>query len=476
MTFTQFLLVLRARKWALIGMTIFGLAVALAVSFLFPPRYRSETTIVIDYKGIDPVSGTTQPAQALPGYLATQIDIIQSHRVALRVVRKLKLADNPEAKQQWLEATARKGNIEDWLADLLLDKLDVVPTRDSSVIAVQYTSQDPQFAAIMADSFAKAYIETNLELRVAPARDTAIWFDEQIKTLRENLGSAQATLSAYQREKGFSATDERLDVESSRLSELSAQMVNAQAAVSDATSRLNQLNDFLSRGADPANLPDILANPLVQSMKAQLTQSEARLDVVSSQLGANHPELQKLRADIATQRQKIKDEIGNVAAGIKNGQRVAERRLGEISQAVATQKARMLALNKGRDDMSVLMREVENAQRALDAANSRFTHENLQSRSSQANVMILSAAVPPLGPRFPKLMLNIPLGILAGLFLGLNLALLREMMDRRVRSLEELREVMELPVLGVLERSAKSRHVSRKGWFRRLRSRAPLAA
>jgi uncharacterized protein involved in exopolysaccharide biosynthesis len=253
-------------------------------------------------------------------------------------------------------------------------------------------------------------------------------------------------------------------------------MVNAQAAVSDATSRLNQLNDFLSRGADPANLPDILANPLVQSMKAQLTQSEARLDMVSSQLGANHPELQKLRADIATQRQKIKDEIGNVAAGIKNGKRVAERRLDELRQAVATQKARMLALNKGRDDMSVLMREVENAQRALDAANSRFTQENLQSRSSQANVMILSAAVPPLGPRFPKLMLNIPLGILAGLFLGLNLALLREMMDRRVRSLEELREIMELPVLGVLERSVKSHQVSRKGWFRRLRSRAPLAA
>jgi capsular polysaccharide biosynthesis protein len=165
-------------------MTIFGLAVALAVSFLLPPRYRSETTIVIDYKGMDPVSGSTQPAQALPGYLATQIDIIQSHRVALRVVRKLKLADNPVAKQQWMEATAGKGNTEDWLSDLLLDKLDVVPTRDSSVIAVQYTSQDPQFAAIIADSFAKAYIETNLELRVAPARESIILATDQPRSCR----------------------------------------------------------------------------------------------------------------------------------------------------------------------------------------------------------------------------------------------------------------------------------------------------
>jgi chain length determinant protein EpsF len=324
-------------------------------------------------------------------------------------------------------------------------------------------------AAIIADAFAKGYIDTTLELRVAPARDTAIWFDEQIKTLRDNLGTAQATLSAYQREKGFSATDERLDVESSRLSELSAQMVNAQAAASDATSRLSQLNDFLARGADPANLPDILANPLVQSMKAQFTQSEARLDVLSSQLGANHPELQKLRADIATQRQKIKDEIGNVAAGIKNGQRVAERRLEELRQAVATQKAKMLAVNKGRDNMLVLIKEVENAQRALDAANSRFTQENLQGRSSQANVMVLSSAVPPLGPRFPKLALNIPLGILAGLFLGINLALLREFYDRRVRSPEDLRDRLEMPVLGVIETGSKPK---KRRWRRLGRTRA----
>jgi uncharacterized protein involved in exopolysaccharide biosynthesis len=224
------------------------------------------------------------------------------------VVPKLKLSDNPCGEQEFLEGTGGRGNIEDWFADLLLDKLDVVPTRDSSVIAIRYTSQDPQFAVIIADTFAKAYIDTSLELRVAPARDTAVWFDEQIKTLRENLGGAQAALSAYQREKGFSATDERLDVESSRLSELSAQMVNAQAAASDATSRLSQLNDFLARGADPANLPDIL-QPIGTEHEGAIHPERSAAGCAFLNWGES-PELQKLRADIATQRQKIKDEIG----------------------------------------------------------------------------------------------------------------------------------------------------------------------
>jgi chain length determinant protein EpsF len=436
-------------------MMLFGVAVAVAISYIFSPRYRAETQVVIDFKSMDPVSGMSVMPQLISGYLPTQFDIIQSKRVARKVVYKLKLTDNPIAKQEWMEATGGRGSMDNWLADLLLDKLDVVPTRDSSVIAIRYTSQDPQFAALIADTFAKSYIETNLELRVEPAREAASWFDEQLKVLRTNLETAQAKLSAYQREHGFSATDERADVETAKLSELTGQMVTAQAAASDAASRLRQLNEFVQRGADPRNLPDILANPLLQSMKGQLAQSEARLEMLSSQLGANHPDLQRLRADIATQKLKIRDEIGNVAAGIKNSQRIAERREAELRQAVATQKTKMLTLNKGRDEMSVLMKEAENAQRALDAANTRFTQENLQSRSSQANVMLLSPAVPPLYPRFPKLFLNIGIGLVAGLFLGLNLALLREMADRRVRSVQDITEAIDGPVLAILERSRK---------------------
>lgn len=473
MTLGQLFLVIWVRKWSVLAMIIFGVAVGVAVSFVFSPRYRAETQVLIDFKTMDPVSGMMMVP---PGYLSTQFDIIQSHRVALKVVRRLKLADNPFAKQEWRQATGGRGNIEDWLADLLIDKLDVVPTRDSTVIDIRYTSQDPQFAALIADTFAKAYIETNLELRTEPARDQAGWFDEQLKILRTNLEAAQAKLSAYQREHGFSATDERLDVESAKLNELSAQMIAAQAAGSDAVSRLNQLNEFLSRGADPRNIPDILGNPLVQSMKAQLTQSEARLEMLSAQLGVNHPDLQRMRADIATQRQKIRDEIANVASGIKNAQRIAERREAELRQSVGIQKTRMLTLNKGRDEMSVLIKEVESAQHAMDAANLRFTQENLQSRSSQANVMMLSSAVPPLSPRFPNLLLNIGVGVLAGIFLGINLALLREMMDRRVRSARDVTDVIEGPVLAVLQRTSKRVKASGKSTFGRRKRLAQAQA
>jgi chain length determinant protein EpsF len=453
MTFRQFLMILRARKWAVIGMVIFGVVLSVALSLVLPPRYKATSSVLIDYKGMDPLSGLLLPM--MPGYMSTQFDIIQSHRVALKVVRNLKLTENPIVKQDFLDSTGGNGRIDDWLADLILDKLDVKPTRDSNVIDIVYTSPDPKFAAILADSFAKAYIDTNLELRVAPAKDSAIWFDEQIKQLRENLTTAQAKLSAYQREKGFSAADERLDVESAKLGETSAQLVNAQATLSDSTARKRQLEDFVASGRSPETLPDILGNALIQNLKAQVTIAESKREQISAQLGKNHPEYIRSTAEVESLRQKLAEEIRNLESAINNTYRLSQKRVEELLSATATQKSKMLNLNQGRDDMAVLIKEVDNAQRALDAANSRLTQENLQSRSSQTNVMVLSSAVPPLKPSFPKFMLNIPIGIFAGLFLGINLAFLREYFDRRIRSVEDLRETTGLVVLGTLDRASR---------------------
>ncbi len=346
--------------------------------------------------------------------------------------------------------------MEDWLADLILNYLDLLPTRDSSVVSISYTSQDPQFAAALADAFAQAYIDTNLELRVAPAQDVAVWFDEQLKTLRTNLSQARAKLAAYQREKGFTSTDERTDIDAAKLGEMMGQLVTAETAFSDIQARKRQLDDFLASGRNPESLPDILSNPLIQQLKSQINAAETRREQLSSQLGENHPDSQRVRAEIQKLRQALAAEIKTVSTTMSNAYSISERRRAELRSTLAGQRSRLLDVNRGRDELSVLVQEVEGAQRALDAANARLTQENLQSRISSTNVMILSKAVPPLYPSFPKLLLNVPLGLIVGLFLGVNLALLWEFFDRRVRSSEDLTDLGEIRVLGTLHKPTRS--------------------
>lgn len=466
MSFPQLIQILRAR-WKVAALTLLSIVGAtLVLSFVLPKRYTAEVTVIVDAKGIDPVLGILLPAQGIPGYLATQVDIIESHRTARAAVEALGLAGNPDARAQWSRETNGRGAPEDWLAGVLLKNLDVQPAAESNVIEIAWTGQNPQFAALVANAFADAYIKTTLELRVDPARQTAAFFDDQLRQFRSNLESTQLKLTQYQREKGFSAADERLDVETARLAELSAQYSAAQAQSADAWSRQRQLAEFLASGSNTATLPDVIGNPLVQTLKAQLVLSESRLEQISSQLGANHPEVQRLKADIDTQRQKLRAEVSAVGSSLDNAARIAQRREAELRDAVAAQKARLLAFNEGRDEMAVLLKEVEAAQRAYDAASLRYTQTTLESQASQTNVAVLTPAIAPLEPSFPRPVLNGLVSFFLGLFVAAGVALMAEARDRRVRSVADLAHIEGMPVLGHLTRGPRVGGWKLPGWSR----------
>lgn len=462
MTFSQFLGILRARWWIALGTLLLTVGTTVAVSLVLPKQYTATTTMVVDFKGVDPVLGIMLPAQLMPGYMATQVDIIQSKKVATDVVKALGFAQSPVVRQQWLEDTEGKGSIEDYFASILLKKLDVKPSRESSLIEVNFTGADPRFAAAVANAFSEQYQKTNLELRVEPARQSAIWFDERLQQLRKGLEEAQTRLADYQREKGFTAADERLDLESARLQELSGQYAAAQGQAADAQSRMRQLNDFITRGASPETLPDVLANPLIQNLKSLLNQTEGRLEQISSQLGANHPEVKRLQADIEGQRTKLKTEINAAASSIRNSANIALRREADLRDQLAGQKAKLLRSNQGRDQFMVLLKEVDNAQKAFDIASQRFQTTSLESQASQTNISLLSPALPPTEPSSPKLVLNTLLAVFLGTMLGIGLALLVELLNRRVRLARELAEAVGAPVLGVMLNDKATRKKSRR--------------
>src|SRR3990167_518408 len=117
MNFTQFLLILNARKWIILGVLLLTVAVTTAVSLWLPREYTASTTLIIDSKSKDPFTGQLLPSQMFPGYMATQIDVIKSSQVASNVVTELKLADSPGTREQFMEATEGKGSIEQWLGD-----------------------------------------------------------------------------------------------------------------------------------------------------------------------------------------------------------------------------------------------------------------------------------------------------------------------------------------------------------------------
>lgn len=444
MTFSQFLSILKAR-W-LLALLVFVLTVGatLVVSLMLPKKYTASAAVVLDVRSPDPVIGMVLGAMATPAYMATQVDIVQSERVAIRVVQGLRMTENFAARQKWMEATQGKGSFEAWLASAIKRELDVRPSRESNVINVAYTSDDPRNAAAMANAFVRAYMDVSIGLRISPAKQYTEFFDARSKELREALEQAQGRLSAYQKKHGILATDERFDIENQRLNELSSQLVALQAMSAESRSRSAQARSSSDQ------LADVINNPVVAGLRTDLSRQEARLQELGARLGEAHPQVVELKANIAELRQRLATESQRVSGSVGVTDTIARQREQEIRASLEAQRAKVLALKQQRDEVNVLQREVETAQRTYDQVVQRMSQTNLESQNTQTNISVLSPASEPADASSPRVVLNLLLSVFLGALLGVGSALLRELTDRRVRGLDDLSEGVGLPVLGSL--------------------------
>jgi len=442
MTFGQFLSVLRARWWVLVLILVLTVGTTVGVSMVLPKQYLAAASVVVDFKP-DPISAAVYGGMPSPAVMATQVDIINSERVARRVVTNSGLANNPDVRQQWLDAGG-EGTVEQFLIDGFKKSLDVQPSRESSVISIGFKAPDPRFAAGLANAFTQAYMQTSLELRVNPARQYAGFFDTKGKELREALEKAQAKHSAFQKANGIFATDERLDIETARLNELSSQLVMMQALAAESRSRRAQANLSADR------MQEVLNNPLIGGLKADISRGEARLQELGARLGDAHPQVVEAKANLASLRARVETEIKRVTGSVGVTSNVNNQREADVRASLEAQRAKVLRMKAVRDEGLVLQRDVENAQRAYDAVQTRLTQTSLEGDTTQGNVHVLTQASPPVEHASPNLLLNTALAVFLGTLLAVGTALLLELMDRRVRSADDIVAALDLPVIGVL--------------------------
>jgi len=454
MSMKQYLRIIWARKWLVLATLLLVSIIGTAVTLLMPKQYVANASLVVDVRN-DPVMGVLAPGLASPAYMATQVEIMRSDRVASRVVKMLGVERSPAAVQQWRESTDAKIPLERYFADLLQRGLSIEPSRGSNVINIAFASPDSAFAAGAANAFAQAYMDVTVELRVEPTRQSAAFLDQQTKTLRTNLETAQAKLSSFQQDKGIVISDERLDQETARYNALMAQISLAQAEQVEASTRVR------NTGTDTS--PDVMQSVAVQTLKGQLNLAETKLTELSTVVGKNHPSRVQVEAQIAELKQQIASEVRRVSGGSSVIKRYSGQKVDELKDLLEAQKKQLLSLRSQRDQMAVLVRDVETAQRAYEGISGRTNLLNLEGQNTQANVRMLSPAIEPFEPSRPKVLLSIAGSIIGGLLLGALAAIGIEFLNRRVRDPEDIMMLPGVPVIGVL-RPAESK----KPVFRRL--------
>jgi uncharacterized protein involved in exopolysaccharide biosynthesis len=369
MSLPQYFSVLKARRITILAILTVSVVLVMAVSVVLPTIYTATATVLLDVKSTDPIGGaalaTVLMPETLQAYMATQAAVISSERTAQKVIKKLQLDKSEVLRDKWAARSADRPSFDAWLVELLRKRLDVRPSRDRNVIDITYADSDRQLAAQVANAFAHAYLETDLELKVEPARNFAAFFDERTKAVRDKLEKAQTRVSEFQRTKGILVSEERLDVENTRLAELSSQLTAIQAATVEAAS--TETDGRRVRGDPEPAGPELPCRPRKGGSEA----ARARLAI--------RHEPSALSTDGSRGEDAARDgRHGNDSDHSRNSAREAN-----IRAAYEAQKQRVLVMKEARDQAYLLIRDVENANKEYEVLLTRLDRAGWKAKQTR---------------------------------------------------------------------------------------------
>lgn len=462
MDIASFMATLRARAGLALAMLLLTVAAALSASLLLPRSYVATAKVIVDQGRPDPMSVSTGWQPAVMTALSTQMDIIRSERVGAEVVRRLSLTADPALRRAWEDslAAAAPANagpsetdrmpalpsaLQAWLVGQVLAAMEVKPARDSDVLSITVRWSSAEQAAALANAFAQAYLDTSVGLRADQARRYSGFFEGRVREARLQLEQVQARLSTFQRARGVVVGDERVDVETARLNELSSQFTLLQAVVAESGSRQAQ-----SQGAAADRLQEVLSHPALLGLRADLTRAEARMQEFNDRLGDNHPQVFEARGQVSLLRSRLEAETRRVAGGAAVSNTINRQRESDMRTALEAQRQRVMNLKAVRDEALVLARDVDSAQRAYDGLQARLQQTSLESQATQGQAHLLSAAPVPLTPTSPSWTLRAGLALGLGLALALGTVALVERVDARARLPVATAQWLGVPLLGIL--------------------------
>lgn len=432
MTLNQLQLIFRAHLKVILITIALVVAGAVATTILLRDVYKASATLVVDVRSADSILGNSGLPLMSPGYMNTQAELASSRRVVEKAISTLKLEENEPMKAQWEENVSDSRSYRQWLVDFVQSSMKVSPGKESNTLSIVVTSRSPEFSAELANGLAQAYISTSIAMNVEPAKNYVQFFEEQQKKARNDLIEAQNRLSDFQRERGIViVTDDQIDVENARLAELSSALTETQNRRADQVGRA-------SSAGEQGLLQDPISNVVLNSLRSQLQQKQSALAEASARIGENHPEYQRLKAEVDSLQNSVSTEIARSNATLRAGARASASQEATIQKALEEQRSRILQLTENKDSAMALQRDLDAAQKQFEMVATRTSMSEISSQQTSANVFLVSSASAPINPSSPGLPVVLLSALLFGLVLGLVISCAIEFMDHRVRSSDDL--------------------------------------
>lgn len=463
-------LVLRKRKKLIAVTTAFVVLLVAFFSFTMTPVYKAGTRLIIERNNPNVVSmeefmslDTTET-----DYYQTQYEILKSKAVAKDVAKRLDLYHSQEFfPDKLIDVSAIISAISFWKSDEdrereklaeaeeklltnMAETLDVAPVRNSRIVDVSFVAKDPELAAKIANAYAQAYIDHNMAVQLNAINVAVEWLNKRIAEERTKLEDAQLKFQEFRERNGIVTdfTDDAENVTAQRLSELNKQVIEAHGIRVELESKYNQTREALASGKDIGSIPEVLQNEFIQSIKESEVELSKNLSELAQKKGPNHPQIKAIKAEIGKLQGRMRQEAQMVVGALRSEFEAALAREEALREALDDQKVQALGLNKLSTEYNVLKRDVQTTEEMHDLLMKRFKEASLKESLNAGNVRVVDEATVPQKIYKPQKLLNVALGLVVGLFLGIALAFLAEHLDDTIKTPEDVKNVLGVPFLG----------------------------
>ena len=451
------------------------LAIAMLESYSATPMYRTQARIVIQDERSTAVSSLTasEPSywQDPEPYYNTQYRILQSRGLARRVVRKLPPAPAPAPStltralslprqmiNRW--RTRAAVNVESPAADetaaelaaiaAFLGGVEIAPVKGTRLVEIVYSSPDPQYATLAANTLAREYVQQNLDLKLSNTTNTIIWLTEELNKQREKVEGAERAMAEYREGQNAMSLDDGQNIVVARLNSLNDAVTKAKTSRLQKEAAYRQLGNLKGDSADADSFPLIAQNPTIQEIKQQLASLNSEKAKLSQRYGANHPAMETITRQIESASARLRSETAKVLESIANDYRAALAEERNLAGSLEDQKKQAVDLNRKSITYSILQREAESERQVYNALLQQEKELRVVSNSRANNVQVMDDAEVPGGPYTPNHGRDWLMAIVLGLALGVGLAYSIEYLDDTVKLPDDVTRRLKLPLLGLV--------------------------
>ncbi len=458
-TFRDYLLILRERIWYII--TVFLVVFSSTVVYTLSRTKLYESSASIQILRHDPVVLQVQGVQdnevRTAEDLNTQIKVLESTAIVEKVAEHF----TGDELARFTAPYQQKNGLPVSILRILDTNRKIVPFRLSLVIQILYTHPDPAIAAKVTDYFTDEFISYNSRTRVDESMKAVDELKVRADQQRQKVEQMALALQAYREKNNQISLDQRKDIVTEKLKALSTYATQTDSNRQDAEIHWNQSQELKAKGGDLLSLNFIAGQPNISNLVQQLSTQRILVSQLRERYRDKHPKMLAAVNQLNETASQLQLAVDNAAATIESAYQTAVRTDDETKRTLAAAEEESLKLDRYAVDYSNLTRDYEINVKLLQTMVSRMGETNMSSSIETQSARVIDRGTPGRVPVYPNKLLNLSLGLIGGLGLGLAVAFFVAYIDDRVKSSFDIESIVGLPLIGIIPQIGKMDRVDK---------------